>query len=74
MLVESNPFARKPGGDGNRNPFAKSTENNRNVHKSDSFFTKVVAAEAEKPKRKFTVHGRVRILHAHAHHLGSRLP
>ncbi|TBU37864.1 hypothetical protein BD309DRAFT_973062 [Dichomitus squalens] len=49
----SNPFARKPGaGDANgRNPFARSADANKSVHKSESFFNKVDAAEADKGKR-----------------------
>ncbi|KAI0674964.1 hypothetical protein C8Q78DRAFT_965239 [Trametes maxima] len=51
-VVRSNPFARKPGADGNgRNPFARSADTNKAVHKSDSFFTKVDAAENDKGKR-----------------------
>ncbi|KAI0371170.1 hypothetical protein BV20DRAFT_965857 [Pilatotrama ljubarskyi] len=49
----SNPFARKPGADNtsNRNPFARSADANKAVHKSESFFAKVDAAEADKGKR-----------------------
>ena len=49
----SNPFARKPAADTNRNPFARSADANKSVHKSESFFVKVDAAEAEKGKRAF---------------------
>lgn len=49
----SNPFARKPATDNSngRNPFSRSADANKSLHKSESFFTKVDAAEAEKGKR-----------------------
>ncbi|KAI0665347.1 hypothetical protein C8Q78DRAFT_1118280 [Trametes maxima] len=51
-FMRSNPFARKPGADANgRNPFARSVDTNKAVHESDSFFTKVDAAENDKGKR-----------------------
>ncbi|CAL1707133.1 unnamed protein product [Somion occarium] len=56
--ARSNPFARKPGAVDNRNPFTKSTETNKSVHKSDSFFNKIDAAETEKPKRTTTAKGK----------------
>ncbi|KAH6897631.1 hypothetical protein BKA70DRAFT_1438227 [Coprinopsis sp. MPI-PUGE-AT-0042] len=40
-----NPFARKAAPDTNKNPFARGSESNRSLHKSDSFFDKVDAAE-----------------------------
>ncbi|OBZ68085.1 Minichromosome loss protein 1 [Grifola frondosa] len=49
--ARSNPFARKPGADTGRNPFARSADMNKSVHKSDSFFSKVDAAESDKTKR-----------------------
>ncbi|OSD04053.1 hypothetical protein PYCCODRAFT_1408512 [Trametes coccinea BRFM310] len=50
--ARTNPFARKPGADNNnRNPFARGAEGHKSVHKSESFFTKVDAAETEKGKR-----------------------
>ncbi|CDO76190.1 hypothetical protein BN946_scf185037.g13 [Trametes cinnabarina] len=50
--ARANPFARKPGADNNsRNPFARAADGHKSVHKSESFFTKVDAAEAEKGKR-----------------------
>ncbi|KAH9892894.1 hypothetical protein C8Q73DRAFT_76644 [Cubamyces lactineus] len=52
LQARSNPFARKPGADNNnRNPFARSADTYKSVHKSESFFNKVDAAEAEKGKR-----------------------
>ncbi|PIL34239.1 hypothetical protein GSI_03950 [Ganoderma sinense ZZ0214-1] len=49
----SNPFARKPAADANsRNPFARTADMNKSLHKSESFFNKVDAAEAaDKGKR-----------------------
>ncbi len=49
----SNPFARKPAADANsRNPFARGADANKSLHKSESFFNKVDAAEAaDKGKR-----------------------
>lgn len=49
----SNPFARKPAADNNnnRNPFSRTADANKSLHKSESFFAKVDAAEAEKGKR-----------------------
>lgn len=49
----SNPFARKPAANANRNPFDRSADVNKSLHKSESFFTKVDAAEAEKGKRAY---------------------
>ncbi|KAH8083763.1 hypothetical protein BXZ70DRAFT_1073548 [Cristinia sonorae] len=55
--ARANPFARKPGADTNArpNPFssrpADTLMNQKSLHKSESFFTKVDAAEADKSKR-----------------------
>lgn len=53
LTLGSNPFARKaaPGTD-NRNPFNRNAEMNKSLHKSESFFNKVDAAELEAPKRE----------------------
>ena len=51
MHIGNNPFARKPATDNSKNPFARSADANKAVHKSESFFVKVDAAEAEKGKR-----------------------
>lgn len=37
----------------NRNPFNRTAEVNKSLHKSDSFFNKVDLAEVDKTKRKF---------------------
>ncbi|KAI0930326.1 hypothetical protein AcW1_009052 [Taiwanofungus camphoratus] len=47
----NNPFARKPGADTGRNPFSRSIDANKPLQKSDSFFTKIDAAELDKSKR-----------------------
>lgn len=47
----SNPFARKPGADTGRNPFNRSTDVNKALHKSESFFAKIDAAESDNTKR-----------------------
>ncbi|GJE94936.1 WD40 repeat domain-containing protein [Phanerochaete sordida] len=47
--AKANPFARKA--DTNKNPFTKGAEMNRSLHKSESFFTKVDAAESDNGKR-----------------------
>lgn len=44
-LSEFNPFARKAAPDTNKNPFARGLESSKSLHKSDSFFDKVDAAE-----------------------------
>ncbi|PSS37835.1 hypothetical protein PHLCEN_2v303 [Hermanssonia centrifuga] len=56
--TKSNPFARKPGADNNRNPFARGGETNKPVQKSESFFVKVDAAETEKTKRSSAAKGK----------------
>ena len=68
IVVGSNPFARKPGTDNNRNPFSRSADANKSLHKSESFFAKVDAAEADKGKREdnLTVSYRA-LLDAHAY-------
>jgi chromosome transmission fidelity protein 4 len=43
VVIEPNPFAKKPEGENNQNPFARSTE--KSLHKSETFFDKVEAAE-----------------------------
>lgn len=53
MIAEANPFARKPGQEGNRNPFARKSDANKTIQKSESFFDKVDAAESDVGKRKF---------------------
>ena len=57
LNAESNPFARKPGVDNGRsNPFAARPADplakKQSLHKSESFFTKVDAAEAEQTRRE----------------------
>ncbi|KAF8499832.1 WD40 repeat-like protein [Russula emetica] len=50
---KANPFAKKPNGtaaDGSRNLFARDNPNNKSLHKSESFFDKVAAAETGKWK------------------------
>ncbi|KAK7692601.1 hypothetical protein QCA50_004233 [Cerrena zonata] len=54
----SNPFSRKPGAIDNRNPFNRSAESNKSLHKSESFFNKVDAAATEKPKRNVLAKGK----------------
>ncbi|KAH9942276.1 uncharacterized protein BXZ73DRAFT_87916 [Epithele typhae] len=56
--ARSNPFARKPGADNGRNPFSRSADANKSLHKSESFFTKVDAAEADKGKRSAPAKGK----------------
>lgn len=53
LYLESNPFARKTATDNTRNPFARQAENNKSLHKSESFFNAVEAAETDKSKREF---------------------
>lgn len=48
---KANPFARKPGQDSTRNPFARRVES-KTILKSESFFEKVDAVESENPVRK----------------------
>ncbi|PCH43744.1 hypothetical protein WOLCODRAFT_122518 [Wolfiporia cocos MD-104 SS10] len=55
-----NPFARKPGTENGRNPFARSVDPSKAVHKSDSFFTKVDAAESDKAMRQPPVKGKTK--------------
>lgn len=56
VVLETNPFARKAGADNGRNPFNRNADANKSLHKSESFFNKVDAAEAEKPKRECCRH------------------
>ncbi|KAF8893373.1 hypothetical protein BD779DRAFT_1436150 [Infundibulicybe gibba] len=42
----ANPFARQPGQETRRNPFARKLEPNKSLQKTESFFEKVDAAEA----------------------------
>ena len=56
-LAGSNPFARKAVLDNGRNPFNRSAEGNKSLHKSESFFNKVDAADVEKPKRESRYRG-----------------
>ena len=43
--VAKNPFARKPGSENPRNPFASGkSDPNRTIQKSESFFNKIEAA------------------------------
>lgn len=51
-----NPFARKAGQDNGRNPFAKTVDASKSLHKSDSFFAKVDAVETNKTKGAFGQH------------------
>ena len=48
----TNPFAKKPATDMSRNPFARNADGNKSLHKSDSFFDKVDAAETGISKNK----------------------
>ncbi|KAF8813968.1 hypothetical protein BYT27DRAFT_7131270 [Phlegmacium glaucopus] len=50
--IKNNPFARKAGLETAKNPFARKAEPNRMIQKSESFFDKVDAAEAETGPRK----------------------
>jgi len=52
-LVEANPFAKKASAENGRNPFARNADNNRSLHKSESFFDKVDAAETGRTKSTF---------------------
>jgi len=51
-ISETNPFARKAGLEAAKNPFARKAEPNKMIQKSESFFDKVDAAEAEIGSRK----------------------
>lgn len=52
FVVEANPFARKTNQDSSKNPFARKSEPNKTIQKSESFFDKVDAAESEPTHRK----------------------
>ncbi|KAA1471682.1 WD40 repeat-like protein [Dentipellis sp. KUC8613] len=55
-LAETNPFAKKGNTNtDNRNPFARNAEHNQSLHKSESFFEKVDAAESSKTRGKHTI-------------------
>ncbi|KAG8903969.1 hypothetical protein FRB99_002448 [Tulasnella sp. 403] len=45
--ANANPFARKPGAEKPPNPFARGANGNKSIVKSNSFFEKVDAAEAD---------------------------
>jgi len=49
---KANPFARKTNQDSSKNPFARKSEPNKIIQKSESFFDKVDAVESESAPRK----------------------
>ncbi|KDQ57598.1 hypothetical protein JAAARDRAFT_193900 [Jaapia argillacea MUCL 33604] len=48
---KTNPFAKKGNAEASRNPFARNAVENKSLHKSESFFDRVEAAESDKGKR-----------------------
>jgi len=50
--IKTNPFARRASLEAAKNPFARKAEPNKTIQKSESFFDKVDAAEAENNSRK----------------------
>ena len=52
IFTETNPFARRASLEAAKNPFARKAEPNKTIQKSESFFDKVDAAEAENGSRK----------------------
>ncbi|KAM6502156.1 hypothetical protein JOM56_002133 [Amanita muscaria] len=49
---KTNPFARRPGQDTSKNPFARKTDSNRIIAKSESFFEKIDAGNKDTNKVK----------------------
>ncbi|KAH0827974.1 hypothetical protein J3R83DRAFT_3613 [Lanmaoa asiatica] len=49
-----NPFARKSAGEVKKNPFARKPDHSNPIQKSESFFNKVEAVEADQSKQRAT--------------------